>query len=57
MNDDGIDDVLQAFENPRQAVLALKQSNKTHATGWIKARWFTSSGNKHKKTELGGKAL
>jgi hypothetical protein len=57
MNDDGINDVLQAFENPRQAVLTLKEANKTHAKGWIKAQWFSSSGNKQKKTELEGKAL
>lgn len=58
MNDDGINAVLQAFENPRQAVSTLKEANKAHAKGWIKAQWFTSSGNKQKKkTELEGKAL
>ena len=57
INDDGIHDVLEAFENPRQAVSALKEANKTHATCWIKARWFTSSVNKHQKTELEVKAL
>jgi hypothetical protein len=40
MNDDGINDVLQAFENPRQAVSALKEANKTHAKGWIIRSFF-----------------
>jgi hypothetical protein len=57
MNDDGINDLLLAFENPRQAVSTLKEAKKTHATSWIRSRWFTSSGNKQRKTELEGKAL
>ena len=57
MNDDGINDILLAFENPRQAVSSLKEANTTHAKGWITSRWFTSSGNKQRKTELEGKAM
>jgi hypothetical protein len=57
LKDDGIGDLLQAFENPRKAVSTLKEANEAHATGWIKSRWFTSSGNKQRKTELEGKAM
>ena len=59
MNDEGINDLLLAFENPRRAVSTLKEANtnETHAKGWIKSRWFTSSGNTQRKTGLQGKAL
>jgi hypothetical protein len=57
LKDEGISDLLQAFENPRKAVSILKEANEAHAAGWIKSRWFTSSGNKQRKTELEGKAM
>jgi hypothetical protein len=51
MNDTAVEELLQAFENPTDTLLKIKNENNVLERGWIRLKWFSLTGNGKRNLE------